>query len=50
MQNQMEKELENEMGTGIIGLIGGNIRVILGFVGLRFKVCGAQFEGFARGS
>ena len=25
MENQMEKRMENEMETGIIGFIGGNI-------------------------
>ena len=34
----MEKKMENEMGTGMIGFIG----VILGFFGLRFSL----FRGF----
>ena len=34
MENQMEKNTENEMETGIIGFRGGNIGAILVHVGI----------------
>ena len=33
----MEKNMENEMETGIIGFIRGNMSVILGFIGIMEK-------------
>ena len=51
MENQMEKKMENEMETGIIGFIGCIIGLYWGYVGImekkmeRTRILGLGFRG-----